>query len=40
VDDGVILVVAKDDRTVRIEVGYGLEGALSDEPVLNFVCEA
>jgi uncharacterized protein len=30
VDDGVILVVAKDDRTVRIEVGYGLEGALSD----------
>jgi uncharacterized protein len=30
VDDGVMLVVAKDDRTVRIEVGYGLEGALSD----------
>lgn len=30
VDDGVILLVAKDDRTVRIEVGYGLEGALSD----------
>lgn len=30
VDDGIILVVAKDDRTVRIEVGYGLEGALSD----------
>jgi uncharacterized protein len=30
VDDGVILVVAKDDRTLRIEVGYGLEGALSD----------
>lgn len=30
VDDGVIVVVAKDDRTVRIEVGYGLEGALSD----------
>jgi uncharacterized protein len=30
VDDGVILVVAKDDRTARIEVGYGLEGALSD----------
>ncbi|MBD8051298.1 TPM domain-containing protein [Limnohabitans radicicola] len=30
VDDGAILVVAKDDRTVRIEVGYGLEGALSD----------
>ena len=30
VDDGAILVVAKDDRAVRIEVGYGLEGALSD----------
>jgi uncharacterized protein len=30
VDDGVILLVAKDDRTLRIEVGYGLEGALSD----------
>ncbi len=30
IDDGAIVVVAKDDRTVRIEVGYGLEGALSD----------
>ena len=30
VDDGVIVVVAKDDRAVRIEVGYGLEGALTD----------
>ncbi len=30
VDDGLILVVAKDDRTVRLEVGYGLEGAMSD----------
>ena len=30
VDDGAILVVAKDDRAVRIEVGYGLEGALND----------
>ena len=30
IDDGVILVVAKNDRTVRIEVGYGLEGALTD----------
>jgi uncharacterized protein len=30
VDDGAILLVAKDDRRVRIEVGYGLEGALSD----------
>jgi uncharacterized protein len=30
VDDGVLLVVAKDDRAVRIDVGYGLEGALPD----------
>nr|WP_315216785.1 TPM domain-containing protein [uncultured Duganella sp.] len=30
VDDGAILIVAKDDRTLRIEVGYGLEGALND----------
>lgn len=30
VDDGAILVVAKDDRTLRIEVGYGLEGVLND----------
>ena len=30
VDDGAILVIAKNDRTVRIEVGYGLEGALND----------
>jgi uncharacterized protein len=29
-DDGVILIVAKDDRTMRIEVGRGLEGALTD----------
>ncbi|HSD16958.1 MAG TPA: YgcG family protein [Thermomonas sp.] len=30
IDDGVLLVVAKDDRKVRIEVGYGLEGAIPD----------
>ena len=30
VDDGAILVVAKDDRAMRIEVGYGLEGSLND----------
>lgn len=30
IDDGAILVVAKNDRAVRIEVGYGLEGALGD----------
>jgi len=30
IDDGAILLIAKDDRAVRIEVGYGLEGALND----------
>jgi uncharacterized protein len=30
VDDGALLVVAKQDRAVRIEVGYGLEGVLPD----------
>jgi uncharacterized protein len=30
VDDGVILLVAKNDHKLRIEVGYGLEGAITD----------
>lgn len=30
VDDGALLIIAKEDRTMRIEVGYGLEGALND----------
>jgi uncharacterized protein len=30
IDDGAILIVAKQDRTVRIEVGYGLEGIMPD----------
>lgn len=29
-DDGLLLLVAKDDRRDRIEVGYGLEGAVPD----------
>ena len=29
-DNGILLVVAPNDRKVRIEVGYGLEGALTD----------
>jgi len=30
VDDGVLLVIAKNDRKLHIEVGYGLEGILPD----------
>jgi uncharacterized protein len=30
VDDGLLFLVAKDDRAMRFEVGYGLEGALPD----------
>ncbi|MCQ8182396.1 YgcG family protein [Methylomonas sp. SURF-1] len=30
VDDGILLLLAKDDRTTRIEVGYGLEGVVPD----------
>jgi len=30
IDDGILLLVAADDREMRIEVGYGLEGAVSD----------
>lgn len=29
-DDGILLLLSVDDRQVRIEVGYGLEGALPD----------
>lgn len=30
IDDGALLLVAKNDRALRIEVGYGLEGVLPD----------
>ncbi|MGH8539723.1 MAG: TPM domain-containing protein, partial [Stenotrophobium sp.] len=30
VDDGALLLIAKNDHQMRIEVGYGLEGALPD----------
>jgi uncharacterized protein len=39
VDDGAILVVAKDDRALRIEVGYGLEGALNDATAKRIVSD-
>jgi uncharacterized protein len=39
VDDGVLLIVAKNDRRVRIEVGYGLEGALPDATANRIIAE-
>lgn len=39
VDDGAILVVAKDDRALRIEVGYGLEGVLNDATSKRIISE-
>jgi len=39
VDDGVLVLVAKDDRAVRIEVGYGLEGALPDASAKRIISE-
>jgi len=40
VDDGAILVVAKNERALRIEVGYGLEGALNDATASRIIREA
>jgi uncharacterized protein len=39
VDDGALLVVAKNDRKLRIEVGYGLEGALTDVTAKRIIDE-
>ncbi|MDO9009897.1 MAG: YgcG family protein [Thiobacillus sp.] len=39
VDDGVILIVAKNDRKLRIEVGYGLEGAIPDAIAKRVIAE-
>ncbi len=40
VDDGALLLVALEDREVRIEVGYGLEGALTDATSRRIIDEA
>src|SRR5580698_774824 len=39
IDDGAILLVAKNDRKLRIEVGYGLEGALNDVAARRIIDE-
>jgi len=36
-DNGVLLLVAVDDHKLRIEVGYGLEGALTDAESSNII---
>lgn len=38
-DNGVIVIVAKDDRRMRIEVGYGLEGAIPDAVAKRIIAE-
>ena len=39
IDDGALLVIAKNDRKLRIEVGYGLEGALNDATAKRIIDE-
>lgn len=39
VDDGVLLLVAKNDRALRVEVGYGLEGVIPDAVAKRIVSE-
>lgn len=39
VDDGVLLVIAREDRKLRIEVGYGLEGVLTDAAAKRIISD-
>jgi uncharacterized protein len=39
IDDGALFVVAKNDRHLRIEVGYGLEGSLTDVTTKRIIDE-
>jgi uncharacterized protein len=39
VDDGLLVVVAKDDRRARIQPGYGLEGAIPDATAARVIQE-
>jgi uncharacterized protein len=38
-DNGALLLVAKDDKKMRIEVGYGLEGVLTDATSRRIIAE-
>jgi len=39
IDDGIILIIAKDDRKLRLEVGYGLEGIVPDAVAKRIISE-
>lgn len=39
IDDGVLFLIAKNDRKMRIEVGYGLEGAITDANARRIINE-
>jgi uncharacterized protein len=39
VDDGALLLIAKNDHKLRVEVGYGLEGALTDVTARRIIDE-
>lgn len=39
VNDGALILVAKDDRKLRIEVGYGLEGVIPDAVAKRIIAE-
>jgi uncharacterized protein len=39
-NNGIVILVAKDDRKIRIEVGYGLEGAIPDVTAKSIIDNA
>ncbi|NBQ69822.1 MAG: YgcG family protein, partial [Nitrosomonadaceae bacterium] len=39
IDDGILLLIAKNDRALRIEVGYGLEGAVPDAMAKRIIAD-
>ncbi|MDD2723802.1 MAG: YgcG family protein [Methylovulum sp.] len=39
IDDGVIFIIAKNDRKMRLEVGYGLEGVIPDAIAKRIISE-
>lgn len=39
IDDGILILIAKNDRKMRIEVGYGLEGVIPDVVAKRIVAD-